>query len=70
MKNKTKCPLCKSNSIKVIYYGFPMRICENENCNCLFGVCFNIVEYFPFNGYLFTYEGSYLKALYRWIIGV
>ena len=64
-----KCPICKDNSYKVIYYGLPVHFCKNKECNCMFGFWFYITDFLPFNGFLFIYEGSYLIALYRWLKG-
>lgn len=68
MLNKN-CPICDKTSIKVIYYGFPVRICEDGTCSCMFGFWTNITSIFPFNGWMMEYEGSYFKALYDWIRG-
>lgn len=61
------CPLCDNVSIKVIYYGFPVRLCQVKSCSCLFGFWSNITVHFPFNGVLFPYDGFYLTALLKWL---
>ena len=63
-----RCPLCDSKPIKVIYYGLPCNLCENEQCNCLFGFWDFITDYLPFNGVFYAYKGSYFKALINWIM--
>ena len=64
-----KCPLCKEDSYKIIYYGLPVRLCKNEQCNCMFGFWCIVMDFFPFNGVLFKYKESYIIALYRWLKG-
>lgn len=64
-----KCPLCSGPSAKVIYYGMPCRLCHDERCSCLWSWwLFDwLVPYLPFNGVLVGYEGSYWRALWRWL---
>ena len=65
-----KCPLCKNEEIwKVIYYGFPVKFCSDDKCNCMFGFWTYLTDFFPFNGMLFVYKGNYWPALYRWLKG-
>lgn len=64
-----KCPICKKDSYKVIYYGLPVRFCENEECNCMFGFWCCITDFLPFNGVLFIYKDGYLTALQEWLLG-
>ena len=61
------CPLCHSGAIKVIYYGLPFNLCENEECSCLWGFWYFLVGYLPFNGYMFGYSGSYWSAFWCWL---
>lgn len=63
------CPLCKSGPIKVIYYGLPVLLCENENCSCMFGFWSYVTDMFPFTGVMMGYEGSYWPALWHWLFG-
>jgi hypothetical protein len=66
------CPLCGNDEpFKVIQYGMPMLFCSDENCNCLYGIFSYIMEYLhlPFTGWLYRYEGSYIIALYHYLIG-
>lgn len=61
---KRKCPLCKTDRPdKVIYFGFPVLLCQDIECNCMFGFWSNITQYLPYNGYLLSYESSYWNAL-------
>ncbi len=61
------CLLCRSPSHKVIYFGFPMRLCSDIRCSCLFGFWERVTRYLPFNGMFFVYHGSYLPALWLWL---
>lgn len=61
------CPICSAPADKAIVYGFPMHFCSNRACNCLFGLFSFIVQYLPFNGYIFIYEGCYPMALFYWL---
>ncbi len=63
------CPLCGKQSVKVIYYGLPHRLCCDEACSCMFGFWFELTRYLPFNGFLMIYEGPYLPALWHWLTG-
>lgn len=55
--------------MKVIYYGFPTKFCCNTECNCMFGFWTYLTDWLPYNGVMFKYKGSYLKALWRWLKG-
>jgi hypothetical protein len=61
------CPICAGPVRKVIYYGLPLRLCEDEECSCLFGFWFWLVEHLPFNGWMMVYEGAYGPALWHWL---
>jgi hypothetical protein len=62
------CPLCGKQGIKVIFAGFPMILCSDEDCACLWGFWSFVPLYIcPFNGVFYRYEDNYLKALWRWI---
>ena len=64
------CPACGKNQLKVIYAGFPMKLCENNKCSTLTGFWSFIPTYIlPFNGWFYVYEGSYIKALWKWLKG-
>ncbi len=63
-----RCPQCNREDIfKVIYYGLPGKLCNNNSCNCLFGVWMNITYVLPFNGMFMVYEDSYWPALWTWL---
>lgn len=57
-------PRCEGHSGKVLYMGLPVLHCDS--CGTLWGF-WSFVPAFWFNGYLFPYEGSYLKALWEWL---
>lgn len=66
------CPLCKAPPHKVIYMGLPMLFCAESDCQCLWGLWSFIPVHFPAEGDGWTfmfYEGSYWKALWRWLKG-
>ena len=63
-----KCPLCSRPGEKVIYAGFPMKLCTDNECRCLWGF-WSFIPHVSFNGFFFTYEGSYLPALWTWLTG-
>jgi len=62
------CPLCGAASVKVHYYGFPMRLCSDRQCGCGWGF-WSWVNLIHFDGFFIAYEGSYLKALWFWLSG-
>jgi len=69
MGYKMKCPLCKQEeSYKIIYFGLPMFLCKNKECNCVWGFWSFITNFVGFNGWIFTYEDSYWKALWHWLV--
>ena len=61
------CPQCGGKPFKIIYFGLPHLFCQNPECNCMYGFWANVTQYFPFNGWLMTYEGSYASALWWWL---
>lgn len=70
-----ECPMCKTSASKVIAAGLPMKLCDNSNCNCLWGEPWaSIYTWFVcpleglFNeGFSFmAYEGSYWEGLVAW----
>ena len=63
------CPFCGKASCKVIYYGFSVRLCENPDCNCMFGFWTMITNHLPFNGWMVLYKESYLSALWLFLTG-
>ena len=64
----TDCPRCSEESAKVIYMGFPMRLCSDDECNTLWGF-WSWVPLPWFNGCFLEYEGSYWAALWHWMFG-
>lgn len=60
------CPNCSEKTTKVIYFGFPMKLCTK--CYTLFGF-WSWIPVIHFNGAFMTYGGSYLKALINWLFG-
>lgn len=65
-----KCPLCeKTDPHKVIYFGFPILLCKDEYCSCMYGFWSSAAKFFPHNGWLMAYEGSYWIALFCWLLG-
>jgi len=62
-----KCPLCSTESVKVVYYGLPHRLCGNDECNYLWGWFDWLTTRLPFNGVMMTYEAGYWRALWAWL---
>lgn len=62
------CPRCGDGAYRVIYAGFPMKLCKNGKCNCVWGF-FSWVPSLMFNGWFAVFEGSYWRALWRWLVG-
>lgn len=63
------CPQCGSATLKVLWYGLPFILCEDETCNCCWGKFDFLFNVLPFNGLFAPYEGSYWTALYHWLKG-
>lgn len=61
-----ECPLCKKTGDTVIYLGFPMYLCSDDQCNAVWGFWCWVVEIY-FNGYFHVYYGSYCDALWEWL---
>lgn len=69
MRNHT-CPVCGADTVKVIYFGLPGRLCDDYQCGNLAG----LASYAPVvsDGEAFqylAYEGSYWAALWHWLLG-
>jgi len=64
----SKCPLCKSEGVKVIYMALPMKLCSEDHCNCLWGFWSDISTLW-FTGVFMEYKGAYLPALFHWLFG-
>lgn len=65
------CPSCKQESgAKVMYMGFPMKLCYAEKCSCLWGFWSFIVMLFPWNmdgHWVFVGYERYWPSLWYWI---
>ncbi len=61
------CPRCSTVGVKVIYYGLPHRLCDNDECVCLWGPFDWLTTKLPFNGFMLQYQGSYWSALWTWL---
>jgi len=61
-----KCPECGCEADKVIYMGFPMKLCPNERCNTLWGF-WSWIPCIWFNGWFMKYKGCYFDALIAWL---
>jgi hypothetical protein len=68
-----KCPICASSPLRVIYMGFPMWLCSNEECSCLFGFWSFVADLLPISDgehfAFLAYDGWYLPALWCWLTG-
>lgn len=56
---------CPHEPTKVIYMGFPMRLCKCGEHHVI-GFWSFILE-IHFDGVFFKYEGAYLLALWNWL---
>lgn len=62
-----RCPACEKESHKVLYLGFPMRLCEDgQECANLFGF-WSFIPAIWFNGTFMEYTGSYFSALWSFL---
>lgn len=73
-----ECPTCKSSTLKVIYLGLPVRLCEDAGCSTLFGFWSGVVSLIPVPSQdglgepawaFMVYEGGYWPALWGWLRG-
>lgn len=67
------CERCGHPMFRAISMGLPLRMCEDtEDCATADGPAIWLHNLFPwtFTGYLLRYEGSYWRALWRWLWGV
>jgi len=60
------CPICGKEMYQVIYMGFPMWLCSDNECNVVMGFWSFLVEFW-FNGFFYKYKDSYFRALIRWL---
>lgn len=65
------CPTCKAAPIKVIFMGFPMKLCSEFYCSTIWGFWSFILDILPITtGGMWAflgYEGRYLSALWYWM---
>lgn len=66
------CPICGENSAKVIYFGLPMRLCDNEEDCHVFGFWSWILNFFVITDEddqirFLVYDGWYIIALFVWL---
>jgi hypothetical protein len=63
--------------MKVIFFGLPMRLCQNSECSQLFGFWSFAADWLPLvseDEYgepvwkFMSYEGAYLSALWHWLV--
>ena len=67
------CPTCGAGSIKAIYMGAPLRLCEDETCETGWGLGRELLGLVPVEtadgGFMFwTYDGPYPLALVSWLM--
>lgn len=63
-----ECPICGREGLKVIHFGFPMHLCPDEECSCLWGF-WSWVASVWWDGYFLTYTGGYWRTLWRFLKG-
>lgn len=62
-----ECKHCSAEIYKVIYAGFPMRLCSNKECNAIEGFWWWVATLVPVSTFVFfRYKGSYLEGVYSW----
>jgi len=68
-----KCPHCDNLSDKVIYMGFPMRLCCDPSCSTVFGlwsfICFTFcwIDFHLYGGiHFYVYTSDYLTSVRNW----
>jgi len=67
------CPTCGAGSIKALYMGVPLRLCEDETCETGWGLGREMLSLLPVEteegGFVFwTYDGPYPLALASWLL--
>ena len=60
------CPRCHNEASKIIYAGFPAKLCFSDECHLLWGFWSITISLLPFNGIFYIYEGNYFKGLLGW----
>lgn len=65
------CHTCGKEGLKAFYAGIPFRVCmcNGDRCPFAFGPLSFLLWILPFNGVIMLYEGSYLRALWRFLLG-
>lgn len=66
MSDLKDCPQCGVPATKALYAGFPMWLCSDMTCGCVFGMCAFVMEWLPFNGVFVRYD-SYWSGLWHLI---
>lgn len=65
------CPYCgKGRFEKAIYMGFPLRMCDREECSTAAGIgswVMVVLRPEPDGWTVMTYQGNYLAALWHWL---
>ena len=66
------CPTCGAASIKALYMGVPLRLCEDETCETGWGPGRELLSLVAVEadggGFMFwTYDGPYPLALVSWL---
>jgi hypothetical protein len=67
------CPTCGAGSIKALYMGVPLRLCEDERCETGWGLGCELLGLVPVEaaegGFVFwTYDGPYPLAVASWLL--
>ncbi len=70
------CPACGGSTVKALYLGAPLRLCEDETCGCAWGLGADLVALFPVTTdslepqWAFAvYDGPWPIALFHWLRG-
>ena len=70
---RRSCPTCGAGSIKALYMGVPLRLCEDETCETGWGPGRELLGLVPVEaadgGFVFwIYDGPYPLALASWLL--
>jgi hypothetical protein len=68
------CPTCGAGSVKALYMGLPLRLCEDGRCETGWGLGHALLTLIPIETdegeFMFwVYEGAYPIALGSWLFG-
>ena len=68
---KPKCVNCNNTDPhRVIYSGFPLWLCREDECSLVWGFWSFIFVFIPFNGWFYAYDGmNYVTAMWNWMQG-